>query len=277
MSTEKKLDNYFGADDELRQDLERIRLQSRGGLNRYTASFLDTLNLPAIQIAVDIGTSGGETLPILAERASRVIAIDNDTRRLKVAKGFVSELGISDRVDVQEGDVLNLNLPDASVDMVYTRLFWQHFPEAAREKGISEAIRILKPGGYFIAEDLTMATWQLFPPLETHKRLLEAFLKTYEIRGAEPSMGAHFLHFFEGNNSLEQVGVHTYVIPSFGTDPYKMAHVNILKAGGIGVVKAGLMSQEDWDRDFEEFRAYILQPSTIAISPVITQIAGRKK
>jgi ArsR family transcriptional regulator len=106
--------------------------------------------LPPMEIA-DLGAGEGTFSLLLAERATRVIAVDNSARMIEVGREQAARIGIAN-VDFRQGDMEEVPIEDAAVDLV---LFSQSLHHALHpEQAIREAKRILRSGGRIVILDL---------------------------------------------------------------------------------------------------------------------------
>lgn len=103
---------------------------------------------------VDIGAGPGGLAVALAAQFpdARVITVDVDPAMASLAAARVAREGIDDRVHTIVGDVADLPLADASVDLVTSSFSVHHWPDA--ETGFAEVRRVLRPGGRAIIYDL---------------------------------------------------------------------------------------------------------------------------
>ncbi|MBI2686121.1 MAG: metalloregulator ArsR/SmtB family transcription factor [Acidobacteria bacterium] len=106
--------------------------------------------LPPMRIA-DIGSGEGTLSLLLAQRAEQVIGIDNAEKMVEYAAGIARRSGVKN-VEFRLGDLEELPLPDASIDLA---LFSQSLHHAIHpQKAVNEAQRILRPGGRIVILDL---------------------------------------------------------------------------------------------------------------------------
>ena len=119
------------------------------------AATLDAKNGSSI---VDVGCGIGAHSVRLANRGFRVTGIDFAQGVLDQAKSRVEILGLSDRVQFQQQDLLELTLPADSYDYVLCWGVLMHIPNV--ELAIAELMRIVKPGGKLIIGEGNMHSLQ---------------------------------------------------------------------------------------------------------------------
>ena len=106
--------------------------------------------LPPMVIA-DLGAGEGTLSQLLAQRATRVIAVDNSEKMVEFGQDLARNHGV-DNLEYRKGDLEALPVDDASVDLA---LFSQSLHHAAHPgAAVAEAWRILKPGGRIAVLDL---------------------------------------------------------------------------------------------------------------------------
>jgi len=106
--------------------------------------------LPPMVIA-DLGAGEGAFALLLAERATRVIAVDTSAKMIEVGREQALRHGIAN-VEYRLGDMEELPIDDCAVDLVF---FSQSLHHALHpERALQEAARILKPGGRIVILDL---------------------------------------------------------------------------------------------------------------------------
>jgi ArsR family transcriptional regulator len=106
--------------------------------------------LPRIVVA-DLGAGEGTFSQLLAQRAERVIAVDNSEKMLTYASELARSHGLAN-IEYRLGDLEQLPIEDASVDLAFFSQSLHHAQHP--EKAVAEAWRILRPGGRIAVLDL---------------------------------------------------------------------------------------------------------------------------
>jgi len=106
--------------------------------------------LPPMVIA-DLGAGEGAFAMLLAERAKKVIAVDTSAKMIEVGREQALRHGIKN-IEFRLGDMEEVPIRDAKIDLVF---FSQSLHHALHpERAVSEAKRILRPGGRIVILDL---------------------------------------------------------------------------------------------------------------------------
>jgi ubiquinone/menaquinone biosynthesis C-methylase UbiE len=106
--------------------------------------------LPPMVIA-DIGAGEGTLSLLLAQRAERIIAVDNSEKMVDYGREAARKAGVAN-IEYRVGDLEELPLETGSVDLA---LFSQSLHHALHpQEAVQEAARILKPGGRVVILDL---------------------------------------------------------------------------------------------------------------------------
>jgi SAM-dependent methyltransferase len=98
---------------------------------------------------VDLGCGTGYWLPRYAAEAARVIGIepDPDLRALAISRAAPLQQG----AEVLAGSAERTGLPGTCADVVHAR--FAYFLEPGHDAGLSEMLRVLRPGGSLIVVD----------------------------------------------------------------------------------------------------------------------------
>jgi ArsR family transcriptional regulator len=109
------------------------------------------LRLMPPMVVADLGAGEGAFALLLAQRAVRVIAVDNSAKMVEFGRERAFSLGLGN-VEYRLGDMEDLPIDNDSVDLVF---FSQSLHHALHpERAINESHRILKAGGRVVILDL---------------------------------------------------------------------------------------------------------------------------
>ncbi|MFF3442899.1 class I SAM-dependent methyltransferase [Streptosporangium sp. NPDC002721] len=96
---------------------------------------------------VEIAVGTGLNLPLYGADVE-VIGIELSERMLELARRRVARDALGERVELRQGDVQRLELPDGSADTVLSTFTMCTIPDPAA--AAREAYRVLRPGGRFV-------------------------------------------------------------------------------------------------------------------------------
>jgi ArsR family transcriptional regulator len=109
------------------------------------------LRLMPPMVIADLGAGEGAFALLLAECATKVIAVDSSAKMIEVGREQALRHGVKN-VEYRLGDMEELPIDDKSVDLVF---FSQSLHHALHpDRAIREAWRILSPGGRIVILDL---------------------------------------------------------------------------------------------------------------------------
>lgn len=143
--------------------------------------------MPPLVIA-DLGAGEGTISQLMAQRAKKVIAIDNSEKMVEFGAELARKHGIGN-LEYRLGDIEDVPIRSGTVDLAFLSQALHHAPHP--EKALAEAHRILKPGGrveildlnrhqFEEARELYADLWLGFTELEIEKYLKGAGFKNVE-------------------------------------------------------------------------------------------------
>jgi arsenite methyltransferase len=146
-------DGYFGAtlyDDESGEAVPRAAIDASLGCGVPTA----VADLREGETVLDLGSGAGADVLISARRVApsgRAIGLDMTDEMLELARANAAEANV-ENVEFLKGYLEDIPLPDDSVDVVISNCVINLAADKARV--ISEAARVLRPGGRFAVSDV---------------------------------------------------------------------------------------------------------------------------
>lgn len=126
--------------------------------------------------ALDLGCGGGHTSFVLARAMQSVVAYDLSDAMLAAVRAEADRRGLGN-LTIRQGRAERLPFPDAAFDVVATRYSAHHWNDVPA--GMSEARRVLKPGGLMVVMD---AIAPERPLLDTWLQALELMRDTSHVR-----------------------------------------------------------------------------------------------
>jgi ubiquinone/menaquinone biosynthesis C-methylase UbiE len=105
-------------------------------------------------VVLDLGAGTAQIPIVLCGQCNRVrvVASDAAVSMLEIAKINVAVAGFEHRIELHHGDGKQLLFDDALFDGVMSNSLLHHLPEPS--VGLSEMLRVLKPGGWLFVRDL---------------------------------------------------------------------------------------------------------------------------
>ena len=116
--------------------------------------------MPSFGTLLDVGCGQGRSFRLLRDafQPARLIGLDADPHSIELSREEAAREGM--KVDLIAGDCAKIDLPDASVDVVFCHQTFHHLVE--QERALDEYWRVLKPGGLRLFAESTKAyidTW----------------------------------------------------------------------------------------------------------------------
>ena len=140
------------------------------------------------QVVLDIGCGTGYTACLLAKQYGlRVVATDIRESILKRARERIAASGVGDQVSIVQANIHTLDFAAESFDVVIAESVLAFCDQ---QRALSEALRVLKRGGFFGDNELT---YLKCPPPEWTVLLSSAYMGL----NIQPLLGEEWLRLFE--------------------------------------------------------------------------------
>ena len=220
---DKKITPYKGSGLNKKQQVEKMFdtiSTDYDGLNRVISFGIDVkwrkkvvalVNAQKPDLVLDIATGTGDLAINLAKTgATKIIGLDISEGMLAVGRKKIAREHLSERIDMIQGDSEALPFEDHCFDAITVAFGVRNFENL--ELGLSEILRVLKPGGLFVILETSVPT--KFPFKEGYsaytKYLLpligKIFSKDQDAYSYLSESAAAFPHGEKFNNILREIG-----------------------------------------------------------------------
>ena len=137
--------------------LGKTRLRPGGReATEWLLSHVDfTIDTSVLEVACNMGTT---MISLAEEHGCRITGLDMNPAALAKARANIEAHGLSDVVDVVEGNAMALPFPDVTFDVVINEAMLTMLPRENKAKAIAEYFRVLKAGGVLLTHDVALRT-----------------------------------------------------------------------------------------------------------------------
>ncbi len=261
---------YYPIDSTHAAELERLNAQDQAWA-KHMSVLLDRIGVAEGWRCIDLGCGPRGATHDLSERVGetgKVIGLEFNPNFVSAARSNAPF-----NVEILEGDAYSTGLPDASFDLVHMRFLASTSGEPDRL--IAEAIRLIKPGGWFAMQEADATTLACYPPHPAWKRLRDGMVSLFpEAQGDDPAAHRHYRMLRA--NGLENVGYQPSIIGVRADDPWRDYLPSTVNSARNAIIGTGVMSEDELDNLIAECRSHLADPDTVFVSPMLVQVWGRK-
>lgn len=164
-------------------ELERLQLQSRVW-EPAGRRLLGEIGDGEGTRVLDVGCGAMGSLRLLSEwvgPAGQVVGTDNDEAMLSAADGFVSSEGLGN-VALMKDDIFATDLAPDSFDLVHARY---QLSLGRSSEQMAAYLRLVRPGGIVVLEDVDPGSWHCVPPATAHDQLIPLIAKAFGTFGID--------------------------------------------------------------------------------------------
>jgi SAM-dependent methyltransferase len=255
-------------------ELDRLRLQAKI-YEEYTRWLLERIPIQPGWRALDVACGPVGIIPLLAERVGptgEVIGLDSDERMVENARALVADQRLTNtRIVVSEAR--RTGLPSSGFDLVHERLLLINVPDP--EAILAELIRLTRPGGFVVVQEVDTVSWLCDPPHPAWDRLLGAWKVIGSDLGKDLFIGRRLPRLLEGAG-LVDVGTHCHALVYRGNHPYKMHLLWFMAIGRDRILEKGLFSPAELTELVAGLQRHLEQPDTLVLAHLLFQAWGRR-
>jgi demethylmenaquinone methyltransferase/2-methoxy-6-polyprenyl-1,4-benzoquinol methylase len=210
------------------------------GLNRIISFGTDVkwrkkvVNIVAAEspdMVLDIATGTGDlAINLTSTGASRIVGLDISDGMLEIGREKIAKKNLGNTIEMVLGDSENLPFEDQSFDAITVAFGIRNFENL--NKGLSEILRVLKPGGIFVILETSVPSKTPFKQgYLLHTKVIlpwigKLFSKDKMAYSYLSKSAAVFPHGIELNNILQEIGfINAKALPqTFGVATIYIAH-----------------------------------------------------
>ncbi len=195
-----------------RGELERLQLQSRVW-EPAGRRLLNEIGEGQGLRAVDIGCGAMGWLRLLSEWVGpdgQVVGTDVQDDMLQAAGQFLADEALGN-VTLITDDLFASELEPASFDLVHARA--QIGPLGRADDQMATYLRLVRPGGVVVLEDVDPASWHFLPPAPACEELVPLLAEAFGRAGGEPYAGTTHLHLFRNRGITPQIRAEVQALP----------------------------------------------------------------
>jgi ubiquinone/menaquinone biosynthesis C-methylase UbiE len=251
---------------------EASRLETKVDPQAWVQKYLAPRVRPGADV-LSVGCGPGVILSAVTALQPSVTGTGIDISSDRVREAVERNRGNS-QVEFVCGDAQAMQFPSDSFDLVYTRMLLQYLRE--KEKAVAEMVRVCKPGGTVLLQDLDGQLLWHYPEDPVLQRGIEKVVAALAATGFDPFVGRK-LYWLAHRAGLRRVDVQveSYHLIAGAAEPriFKQweLKLDIAKAHMVKVFG----SKGEAEDHVKRFLEYLLRPDTLTYSTVFT-VTGEK-
>lgn len=132
------------------------RVMTGGMDGRWRAFAARQVALRAGEHALDLGCGTGDMAIAIARHSppdTRIVGVDFSEGMLEIGRRKLARRGLSERIELRQGDVLRLDLPDDAFDAVCSAWLARNLSDIPA--GFREMRRVTRPGGRVVCLEMS--------------------------------------------------------------------------------------------------------------------------
>jgi SAM-dependent methyltransferase len=251
---------------------EGSRLEQKVDPKTWVATYLQPHLFPGAQV-LDVGCGPGTILGMAASthRSTRGTGVDLGPVRIRQAR---EKNASNPRVQFVQGDVRELQFGSGTFDVVYSRMLLQYVGD--KEKAVAEMVRVCKPGGTVLMQDLDGQLVWHYPEDALMQQTVARVLGSLRDGGFDPYVGRK-LFWLARNAGLDNIRVQceVYHLIAGPIEPAILKQWELKLAIAKPRMQEALGSGYEADEEIRRFLGYLRRPDTLTYSNVFT-VAGEK-
>lgn len=251
---------------------EASRLEAKVDPAAWVQKYLARRVRPGAEV-LSVGCGPGVLLNEVCELhpSIRATGIDISADRVQEALQRNRE---NPRLKFVRGDAQAMPFPSDSFDLVYSRMLLQYLRE--KEKAVAEMVRVCKPGGLVLLQDLDGQLLWHYPEEVSVQRAIEKVLAALAPTGFDPFVGRKLFWLGQkaGLKKLD-VQVESYHLIAGAIEQRLLKQWELKLDIAKSQMAKALGSKAEAEEQIQRFLEYLGRPDTLTYSVQFT-VTGRK-
>jgi SAM-dependent methyltransferase len=178
------------------------------------------------------------------------------------------------RLRFVHGDAQAMPFPSDSFDVVYARMLFEYLPK--KEQVASEMVRVCRPGGTVLIQDLDGQLLWNFPEDPTVQRTVETVVASLASTGFDPFVGRK-LFWLAHKSGLQNIDVQVecYHLVAGEINPNMLKQWELKLDIAIPQIARIVGDEREAKEQAERFLHYLRRPDSLSYSNVFT-VTGKK-
>ncbi|HEY2380641.1 MAG TPA: methyltransferase domain-containing protein [Terriglobia bacterium] len=251
---------------------EASRLARKVDPDTWTKKYLDGYLFSGAEV-LSVGCGPGNIARAITKRRPGIKATGLDLSPTRIQQANQGD-NYASQVRFVCGDARQMKFPSGSFDVVYTRMLLQYIQD--KEAAVAEMVRVCKPGGVVLMQDLDGQLVWHYPEEELMQETIQRVMKSLAETGFDPLIGRKL--FWHGRNAgLEnlRVQVECYHLIAGKVDPYIFEQWELKLEIARPRLARALGSDYEAEEEIRRFLNYLRRPDTLTYSTLFT-VTGEK-
>ncbi len=171
------------------------------------------------------------------------------------------------------GDVYDTKLKKNSFDLIFSRFLFQHLKEP--ERAIKEMVSLAHRDGIIATEELDHGSWISYPPIASLEKLRQVYVNLLKSGGVDELVGRKLYNFFCMAGLRSKASAYSICLP-LDREPFNMIGILMAEVLRPRIMKAGLMTDNEFDEMVKDLRKHMKDPTGIMLYALTFRVWGTK-